>query len=78
MRIEGWNYLRWRNIKPIQRNGQIIGVKIIIYKGDVEEYYSFITAETYFYLLRCIFQVLNYELVQYTSIARNADCQFEY
>jgi hypothetical protein len=48
MRIEGWNYLRWRNIKPIERNGQIITAKIVIYEGDVEEYYSFITAETYF------------------------------
>jgi hypothetical protein len=48
MRIEGWNYLRWRNIKPIERNGQIIAAKIVIYEGDVEEYYSFITAETYF------------------------------
>jgi Phage integrase family len=48
MRIEGWNYLRWRNIKPIERNGQIVAAKIVIYEGDAEEYYSFITSEAYF------------------------------
>jgi integrase len=48
MRIEGWNYLRWRNIKLFERNGQIIAAKIVIYEGDVEEYYSFITTETYY------------------------------
>ncbi|HET9807892.1 MAG TPA: tyrosine-type recombinase/integrase [Nitrososphaeraceae archaeon] len=48
MRIEGWNYLRWRNIKPVEKDGQIVAAKIVIYEGDAEEYYSFITAETYF------------------------------
>ena len=32
MRIEGWDYLRWRNIKPIERNGQIIATKIVVYE----------------------------------------------
>jgi len=48
MRIEGFEYLRWGNITPIERDGKVIAAKIKIYEGDPEEYDSFITPETYF------------------------------
>ena len=43
-------YLRWGHIKPIKREGKIIAAKIIVYPGDDEEYYSFITPEAYYHL----------------------------
>ena len=48
MRIEGFEYLRWGNIMPIERDGKVVAAKIKIYEGDPEEYDSFITPETFF------------------------------
>jgi hypothetical protein len=47
IRIGAWDYLRWKHIVPIIENDNIIAAKIIVYAGDSEEYYSFITAEAY-------------------------------
>jgi integrase len=47
IRLGAWDYLHWKDIEPIQRNGQIISAKVIVYSGTEEEYYSFITPETY-------------------------------
>ena len=48
MRIEGFEYLRWGNIMPVERDGKVVAAKIKIYEGDPEEYNSFITPETFF------------------------------
>ena len=47
IRIGAWDGLQWKHIKPITDNneGQIIAAKLIVYPGDREEYYCFITAE---------------------------------
>ena len=47
IRLGAWDYLRWKDIQPIERQGKVIAAKIIVYAGDDEEYFSFITAETY-------------------------------
>jgi hypothetical protein len=47
MRLEAWNYLRWSHIKPIERDGRIVAAKMIVYAGDPEEYFTFITLEAY-------------------------------
>ena len=47
IRLGAWDYLRWKDIQPIERQGKVIAAKIIVYAGDVEEYISFITAEAY-------------------------------
>ena len=46
MRIEGFEYLRWGNIQPMEKYGKIVAAKITIYEGDPEQYDSFITLET--------------------------------
>lgn len=50
MRLGAWDYLHWGNIEPIIREGEIIAAKVIIYAGDDEEYFSFITPEAYYQL----------------------------
>jgi hypothetical protein len=45
-----WDYLKWKHIIPIEREGQIVAAKIIVYGGGPDEYYSFITPEAYFAL----------------------------
>jgi hypothetical protein len=47
IRAGAWDYLKWKHIVPIERDGQIIASKIIIYSGEAEEYYGFITPEAY-------------------------------
>jgi len=46
IRINAWNYLRWKHIIPQKNeNGEVIAAKLIVYAGEYEEYYSFITPE---------------------------------
>jgi hypothetical protein len=50
IRLGTWNYLKWKHITPIKdekNNNYIIAAKILVYAGDREEYYSFITPEAY-------------------------------
>lgn len=48
IRLGAWDSLRWKHIIPINNeNGDMIAAKIIVYGGDSEEYYTFITPEAY-------------------------------
>ena len=46
IRLGAWDYLRWKDIQPIERQGKIVAAKIIVYAGDDEEYFSFITTRS--------------------------------
>jgi hypothetical protein len=50
IRLGAWDYLRWGHIKPVSREGKILAARIVVYHGDEEEYFSFITAEAYHHL----------------------------
>lgn len=47
IRLGAWNYLKWKHITPIRRDGKIVAAKIIVYQGDPEQYFSFITPEAF-------------------------------
>lgn len=50
IRLGAWDYLKWKHIIPIRNeddDGEIVAAKIIVYAGEIEKYYSFITAEAY-------------------------------
>ena len=47
IRLGAWNYLKWKHITPIRRQGKIIAAKILVYQGDPEQYFSFITTEAF-------------------------------
>ena len=47
IRLEAWNYLRWGHIQPIEQGGKLVAAKIIVYAGDAEEYFSFVSPEAY-------------------------------
>jgi integrase len=34
IRVGAWDFLKWKHIIPIQKNGQVIAVKLIVYAGD--------------------------------------------
>jgi hypothetical protein len=47
-RLGAWDYLRWKHIKSIiNEKGEVIAAKVLVYPGDYEEYYTFITPEAY-------------------------------
>ena len=45
IRLAAWDDLKYKHIQPIERNGNIVAAKIIVYPGSEEEYYSFISPE---------------------------------
>jgi hypothetical protein len=48
IRIGAFDYLQWKHIVPIYNESkEIMAAKIIVYAGDNDEYYSYITPEAY-------------------------------
>lgn len=48
IRLGAWEELRWKHVFPFKDNaGNVIAAKIIVYPGDKEEYFTFITPEAY-------------------------------
>jgi len=48
IRVGAWDYLQWKHIIPIEKEVNVIwAAKIIVYAGQPEQYYSFITPEAY-------------------------------
>ena len=46
IRIGSWDYLRWKHISPITNDkDEVITAKLIVYAGDPEEYYTFLSPE---------------------------------
>lgn len=47
IRVGAWDYLRWGDITPIEKDGRVLAAKIIVYRGEPEEYFTFITPEAF-------------------------------
>jgi integrase len=48
IRVGAWDWLKWKHIIPsYDENNQVIAAKIIVYDGEAEQYFSFITPEAY-------------------------------
>jgi hypothetical protein len=54
IRLSAWDYLRWGHVKPIERDGNVVAAKMVVYAGDPEEYFTFITSEAYHELKKWI------------------------
>lgn len=51
IRVGAWEWLKWKHIIPIYgEEKRVIAAKIIVYDGEPEQYFSFITPEAYFSL----------------------------
>jgi hypothetical protein len=46
-RLGAWDFLRWGNIIPVTQNGNVIAAKVIVYAGEPEEYFTFISGQAY-------------------------------
>jgi hypothetical protein len=48
IRIGAWEYLKWKHVIPLyNEKNEIIAAKLIVYDGEPECYFSFITREAY-------------------------------
>jgi hypothetical protein len=47
IRVGAWEYLKWKHIEPIRRDDKIVAAKIIVYAGENEQYFSFMTPEAF-------------------------------
>ena len=47
IRLGAWDYLRREDITPITKDDKVISAKMIVYRGEQEEYQTFITPEAY-------------------------------
>ena len=68
IRLGAWDFLKWGEITPIEKNGKIVAAKIIVYRGEPEEYASFITPEAYNSLKEYIdFRISHHEIINEKS-----------
>jgi integrase len=47
IRVGAWDYLQWGHIRPIERDSKVIAAKVIVYAGEDEEYFTFISPEAW-------------------------------
>lgn len=48
VRIGSWEYFRWKHVEPVRNNqGELIAARLIVYAGERDQYYCFITPEAY-------------------------------
>ena len=47
IRVGAWDWLKWKHVIPISRNNELLAAKLIVYGGEHEQYFSFITNEAY-------------------------------
>jgi integrase len=47
IRIGAFDTLKWNDIHPITKNNEFVGAKLVVYAGDEEEYFTFMTPEAY-------------------------------
>lgn len=51
-RVGSWDYLNWGDVSPIEKDGTVIAAKIVIYRGEPEQYETFVSGEAYQEILR--------------------------
>jgi hypothetical protein len=49
-RLGAWDYLRWGDVKPLQRGGRLVAARLTVYAGEEDQYFTFITPEAFHHL----------------------------
>ena len=47
IRLGAWDFLKWGHIVPLERKGEVAAAKLIVYAGEDEQYFSFISSEAW-------------------------------
>jgi integrase len=68
IRVGAWDYLQWGHIRQVERDGEIIAAKMIVYAGEDEEYFTFISPEA----LRALQEWVSYRQSSGECIGENS------
>jgi len=47
IRFGAWKWLRWKHVQPVEMDGRVVAAKLIVYAGEPEQYFSFISPEAW-------------------------------
>ncbi len=47
IRIGALDTMRWKDLHPITKNNELVSAKLVVHADDEEEYFTFMTIETY-------------------------------
>ncbi len=47
IQIGVWHYLKWRYVWSIEKNGELVAAKLIVYAEEEDECFTFILKEAY-------------------------------
>ena len=47
IKVGAWDYLKYGNITPTEREGKLVAPKVLVYAGTPDWYIAFMTPETY-------------------------------
>lgn len=47
IRVGAWDDLKWKHVIPIEKDGTLLAAKLLIYAGENEEYFTFMTPQAY-------------------------------
>jgi hypothetical protein len=47
IRLGAWDYLRWGDVKPIEKDSRLVAARLRVYAGEEDEYFTFISEEAY-------------------------------
>lgn len=47
IRVGAWDDLKWSHVTPIEQDGKVVAAKLLVYAGDEEQYFTFISPEAY-------------------------------
>ncbi|MPZ06065.1 MAG: hypothetical protein GEU26_06545 [Nitrososphaeraceae archaeon] len=51
IRLGAWDFLQWKHVNPMcDEKGNLLAAKLIVYAGEPDEYYTFVTPEAYYTL----------------------------
>lgn len=47
IRVGAWDHLKWGHVIPIKKDGKVVAAKMIVYSGEADEYFTFLSHEAY-------------------------------
>ena len=67
IRVGAWEWLRWRDVIPIEQDGILYAAKLVVYSGEPEQYFSFITPKLILHLVNgCHLELHKVKILQKT------------
>ncbi len=47
IRVGAWDDMKWKHVIPVEKDGTLVAAKLLVYPGENEEYFTFMTPQAY-------------------------------